>query len=122
LAPSTTTSPTANERSPTGQPLGAELAVLGPEPLADAVELVDLGAAVAVDHRPLPSLVDLPPVGDQGAVAVVAGLEGADAVMLGIGGDRLLEVAGAHVIDGPLLPGLDLSAVDGQLAGAEAEA
>ena len=64
----------------------------------------------------------LPPVGDEGAVAVVAGLEGADAVMLGIGGDRLLQVAGAHVVDGPLLPGLDLPAVHGQLGGAQAEA
>ena len=107
---------------PDRQPLGAELAGLGPQPLADAVELVDLGAAVGVDHRLLPGLVGLPPVGDQGAVAVVAGLEGADAVVLGIGGDRLLQVAGAHVVDRPLLPGLDLPAVDGQLGGAEAEA
>jgi len=66
--------------------------------------------------------VDLPPVGDEGAVAVVAGLEGADAVMLGISGDRLLKVAGPHVVDGALLPGFDLPAVDGELGGAEAQA
>ena len=110
MAPSTTTSPTANERSPTTRRSGPSWPCLGPQPLADLVELVDLGAAVGVDHRLLPGLVGLPPVADQGAVAVVAGLEGADAVMLGIGGDRLLQVAGAHVVDGPLLPGLDLAA------------
>ena len=107
---------------PDHQPLGAELAGLGPQPLADAVELVDLGAAVGVDHRLLPGLMGLPPVRHEGPVAVVAGLEGADAVMLGIGGDRLLQVAGPHVVDGALLPGLDLPAVDGQLGGAQAEA
>ena len=107
---------------PNHQPLGAELAVLGPQPLADAVELVDLGAAVAVDHRPLPGLVGLPPVGDQGAVAVVAGVERLDAVVLGVGGDRLVEVAGAYVVDGLLLPAFDLPPVDSQLRGAEAEA
>ena len=106
---------------PDGQPLGAELARLGPQPLADRVELVDLGAAVAVDHRVFPGLMGLPPVVDEGAVAVVAGLEGADAVMLGIGGDRLLQVAGAHVVDRPLLPGLDLPPVHGQLGGAQSE-
>jgi hypothetical protein len=67
-------------------------------------------------------LVALPPVGHQRPVAVVAGLEGADAVVLGVGGDRLLEDAGAHVVDRPLLPGLDLPAIDGQLAGAQAQA
>ena len=41
--------------------------------------------------------------------------------MLGIGGDGLLEVAGAHVVDRALLPGLDLPPVDGQLRGAQAE-
>src|SRR4030095_10485634 len=94
----------------------------GPHPLADAVELVDLGSAVGVDHRLLPGLMRLPPVRDEGAVAVIARLEGADAVMLGIGWERLLQVAGAHVLDGALLPGLDLSAVDGQLRGAQPEA
>jgi hypothetical protein len=96
----------------------AELTGLGPQPLAHGVELVDLGATVGVDHRPLTGLVGLPPVVDEGAVAVVAGLEGTDAVMLGIGGDRLLQVAGADVIDGPLLPGLHLPPVHRQLAGA----
>src|SRR5215217_5492705 len=99
---------------PDHQPLSSELAVLGPEPLADAVELVDLGAPVGVDHRPLPGLMRLPPVIYQGAVAVIASLEGANAVVLGIGGDRLRDPSGAHVIDGPLLPGLDLAAVHGQ--------
>ena len=102
------------------QSLGAELAVLGPQPLADGVELVDLGASVGVDHRLFPLLVGLPPVRDEGAVAVVAGLEGADAVMLGIGGDGLLQVPGAHVVDRPLLPRFDLPPVDGQFGGAEA--
>jgi hypothetical protein len=122
LAPSTTTSPTANVRSPTASRPGAELARLGAQPLADAVELVDLSAAVGVDHRLSPGLVRLPPVGHQRPVAVVSGLERADALMLGVSGDRLLEVAGPHVVDGPLLPGLDLPAVDGQLGGTEAEA
>ncbi len=44
------------------QPLGPQLAVVGPEPLAGPVELVDLDAAVGVDHRPLVCLVGLPPV------------------------------------------------------------
>jgi hypothetical protein len=78
--------------------------------------------SVGVDHRPLAGLVGLPPVGHQGAVAVVAGVERADAVVLGVGGDRLLQVAGADVVDGALLPGLDLATVDGQLAGAQAQA
>src|SRR5829696_1761677 len=89
------------------------------QPLADAVELVDLGAPVGVDHRPLPGLMRMPPVIHLVAVAVIASLERANAVMLGIGGDRLLKVAGAHVVDGPLLPRLDLAAVNGQLGGAE---
>jgi hypothetical protein len=72
---------------------------------------------VGVDHRLFPGLVRLPPVGDQGAVAVVAGLERADAVVLGVGGDRLLQVASADVVDGALLPFLNLATVDGQLAG-----
>jgi len=42
--------------------------------------------------------------------------------MLGIGRDRLLQVAGAHVVDGPLLPGFDLATVDGQLGGAQPQA
>jgi hypothetical protein len=50
---------------------------------------------------------------------VIAGLIGANTVVLGIGGDRLLEVAGAHVINGALLPGLDLPAIDGEFAGAQ---
>ncbi|HEX8134398.1 MAG TPA: hypothetical protein VF880_13335 [Actinomycetes bacterium] len=96
---------------PHGQPFGAELAVVGAQPLADLVELVDLGAAVGVDHRLLPGLVRLPPVGHQGAVAVVFGLERLDAVVLGVGGDRLLQVAGTHIVNRALLPGLDLPAV-----------
>jgi hypothetical protein len=77
---------------PDRQAVGAELARLGPEPLADAVELVDLGSAMGVDDRPLPGLMRLPPVVHESPVAVIAGLEGADAVVLGIGGDRLLQV------------------------------
>ena len=100
---------------------GTELASVSPQPLADLVKLVDLGAAVGVDHRLLPLLVGLPPVADEDAVAVVAGLERPDAVMLGIGGNRLLQVAGAHVLDRLLLPGLDLPPVHGQLRGAQAE-
>jgi hypothetical protein len=50
---------------------------------------------------------------------VIAGLIGANTVVLGIGGDRLLEVASAHVINGALLPGLDLPAIDGEFAGAQ---
>jgi len=107
---------------PDGQQLGAELASLGPESLAHGVELVHLDAPVGVDHRLFPGLVGLPPVANQGAVAVVAGLKCADAVMLGIGGERLLQVASAHVIDRALLPDLDLATVDGQLRGAEAQA
>jgi hypothetical protein len=87
--------------------------VLGPQPLADGVELVDLGSSVGVDHRPLTLLVGLPPVGDQGAVAVITSLERSDAVVLGVGGDRLLDAAGPHVLDRTLLPGLDLPPVDG---------
>jgi hypothetical protein len=56
--------------------------------------------------------VGLPPVRDERTVAIVAGLEGADAVMLGVGGDRLLQVAGAHVLDRLLFPCLDLAAID----------
>ena len=96
--------------------------MLGPEPLADGVELVDLGAAVGVDHRLFPGLMRLPPVVNQRPVAVVTGLERSDAVMLGIGGNRLLDVAGAHALDRLLFPGLDLAAVDGQLRGAQAQA
>jgi hypothetical protein len=107
---------------PDGEALGAELARFGPQPLAHRVELVDLDASVGVDHRPLPGLMRLPPVADQGAVAVVSGLERLDAVVLGVGGDRLLEVAGADVVDCPLLPRLDLPAVHRQLGRAEAEA
>jgi hypothetical protein len=106
---------------PDYQPLGAELAGLGPQPLAHLVELVDLGTAVGVDHRLLSSLVRLPPVGHQRAVAVISSLEGADAVVLGVGGDRPLQVARPDVVDGALLPGLHLAAVDGQLAGAQAQ-
>src|SRR5215207_1822769 len=98
----------------------SELAGVGPQPLADGVELVDLGAAVGVDHRPLPGLMCLPPVVDEGAVAVVAGLERLNAVVLGVGGDGLLDPSGAHVFDRLLLPGLDLPAVDGELTGAQA--
>jgi hypothetical protein len=74
------------------------------------------GAAVGVDDRFLVRLVRLPPVGDDGAVAVVAAVERADAVVLGVGGDRGLDAAVAHVVDGLLLPRLDLPAVDGQFA------
>jgi hypothetical protein len=74
--------------------------VLRPEPLAHLVELVDLGAAVGVDHRLLPGLMRLPPVRDERPVAVVAGLERLDAVVLGAGGDRPLQLAGADVVDG----------------------
>jgi hypothetical protein len=98
------------------QALAAELACLGAEPLADLVELVDLGAAVGVDHWLLPGLMGLPPVRDERAVAVVMGLERLDAVVLGVGSDRLLQVAGADVVNGALLPRLDLPAVDGQFA------
>jgi hypothetical protein len=54
--------PNRERAIPDRQPLGADLAVLGAQPLADAVELVDLGAAMGVDHRPPPALVRLPPV------------------------------------------------------------
>jgi hypothetical protein len=107
---------------PDHQPLGAELAGLGAEALADGVELVDLGSSVGVDHRLLAGLVGLPPVGDEGAVAVVAGLERSDAVVLGVGGDRLLKVPGPHVVDRPLLPGFDLPPVDGEFRCAQPQA
>jgi hypothetical protein len=107
---------------PDGEPLGAELAVLSTEPLAHLVELVDLGAAVGVDHRLLAGLVRLPPVGHQRPIAVVSGLERLDAVVLGIGGDRPLQVAGADVVDRPLLPFLHLAAVDREFGGAQAHA
>jgi hypothetical protein len=64
----------------------------------------------------------LPPVVDQGAVAVISGLEGADAVVLDVGGDGLFQVAGTDVVDRTLLPGLHLPPIDGQLAGAQAQA
>jgi hypothetical protein len=76
---------------------------------------------MGIDHWPLSGLMGLPPVVDEGAVAVIAGLEGADAVMLGIGDNRPLQAPGPHVVDGLLLPGLDLAPVHGQLAGAEPE-
>jgi hypothetical protein len=76
---------------------------------------------VGVDHRLLAGLVGLPPICNKGAVAVVAGLERPDAIVLGVGRDGLLQVAGPHVVDRPLLPGLDLAAVDGQLGCAEAQ-
>jgi hypothetical protein len=82
---------------PDRQALGTELARLGAEPLADAVELVDLGSAVGIDHRLLPGLMRLPPVVHQGPVAVIAGLERLDAVVLGIGGDR--PASPAHGVD-----------------------
>jgi hypothetical protein len=104
------------------EPIWAELARLDAEPLADTVELVDLAATVGVDHRPLTLLVGLPPVADQGAVAVVAGLERLDAVMLGIGRDRLLQVAGPHVLDRPLLPRFDLPAIHHKLGRTKAQA
>jgi hypothetical protein len=64
----------------------------------------------------------MPPVVDEGAVAVVAGLERPDAVVLGVGDDRLLQVASPDVIDGTLLPRLHLPPVDGQLGCSEAQA
>jgi hypothetical protein len=64
----------------------------------------------------------LPPVRQQGPVAVVSGLQRSDAVMLGIGGNRLLDAAGAHVLDRLLLPRLHLPPIDGQLAGAQPQA
>ena len=77
---------------------------------------------MGVDHRPFPSLMGLPPVADEDPVAVVAALERPNALVLRIGGDRLLEVAGPHVVDGSLLPGLHLAPVHRQLGGAQAEA
>ena len=122
LAPSTTTSPTAKLRSPTTSRSGPSWPASARSRWQTLLSWSTWARRWAVDHRLFPGLVGLPPVGDQGAVAVVAGLERSDAVMLGVGGDRLLQVAGADVVDGPLLPGLDLPAVDGQLGGAQAEA
>jgi hypothetical protein len=68
--------------------------VVGAQPLAHLVEPVDLGAPVGVDDRLLAGLMRLP-VGDEGAVAVIAAVEGADALVLAVGGDRGLDVAGA---------------------------
>ena len=42
--------------------------------------------------------------------------------MLGIGRDGLLQVAGPHVVDRLLLPGLDLAAVHSQLGRSQPEA
>ncbi len=101
------------------QPLGAKLPGICAEPLAQQVEAVDLGAAVGVDDRLLAGLLRGEPVAKQRPVALVGGLEGADALVLGVGGDRLVGPAGAYVVKGLLLPRLDLAAVLGQLGGAK---
>ena len=99
--------------------VGAELAGVGPELLAGSVEPLNVLAAVGQDHHVLPRLVGLPPVVQQPPGQLGGGLGQHHPVVLPVERDRLLDLEAADQLEGLLLPGGVLAAVDGQLAGAE---
>jgi hypothetical protein len=84
--------------------LWAEVAGVVSELLAGGVELVDLLAAVGQDGDPVPVLEGLPPVAQQELLELGGGLGSNQAAVGAVGAERLVEIAGAKVLDRLALP------------------